>query len=60
MMVEQLVKRRMFRPESRIVNVSSDRARVRSNKCMVYSATKVALESVARSWAKTLGGAEPE
>lgn len=58
MLVNELVKRKMFRPGSRIVNISSDRARVPSNESLIYSATKAALESLARSWAKALGGTD--
>jgi 3-oxoacyl-[acyl-carrier protein] reductase len=60
MLVDELVKRKMFRPESRIINISSDRARTTSNESLIYSATKAGLESLARTWAKVLGGNNDE
>jgi 3-oxoacyl-[acyl-carrier protein] reductase len=60
MIVDELVKRKLFRHFSRIINVSSDRARFTSNSSVIYSASKAALESLARTWAKALGGNNPE
>jgi len=60
MIVDELVKRKLFRPCSRIINISSDRARFTSNASVIYSASKSALESLARTWAKVLGGTNPE
>lgn len=60
MLVDEMVKRKMFRPGSRIINVSSDRARSTSTESVIYSATKAALESLARWWATALGGNDEE
>lgn len=55
MLVEALVNREMFRPHSRIVNISSDGARRPRKSGGVYSATKAALEGLTRGWADNLG-----
>ncbi|KUJ10904.1 3-oxoacyl-reductase [Mollisia scopiformis] len=60
LLVDELVKRKLFLPSSRIVNISSDRARSTSNESVIYSATKAGLESLVRTWAKVLGGNEHE
>ncbi|GAB7355940.1 hypothetical protein MBLNU459_g6577t1 [Dothideomycetes sp. NU459] len=57
MMVNELVKRRMFRPNSRIVSISSDTARmavpIRPGRTL-YSTVKTAVEGLSRSWADEL------
>lgn len=60
MIVDELVNQKMFQPNSRIINISSDRARNPSSQSLVYSASKAALESLARTWALQLGGNDPE
>jgi NAD(P)-dependent dehydrogenase (short-subunit alcohol dehydrogenase family) len=49
--MELLVKEDSFRPNARIVCISSDRARDPNPGSMLYSAAKSALESLTRSWA---------
>ncbi|KAJ0115228.1 3-oxoacyl-acyl-carrier-protein reductase [Diaporthe amygdali] len=44
-----------FRPESRIVNISSEGARLSAPGGLVYSACKAALEAMTRVWAEELG-----
>jgi NAD(P)-dependent dehydrogenase (short-subunit alcohol dehydrogenase family) len=45
----------LFRPDSRIVNISSEAARLSRPRGLVYSACKAALESMTRVWADELG-----
>lgn len=45
----------LFRPDSRIVNISSEGARLSRPGGLVYSATKAALESITRVLADALG-----
>lgn len=45
----------LFRPDSRIVNISSEAARLSRPGGLVYSACKAALESMTRVWADGLG-----
>ncbi|OCK94529.1 NAD(P)-binding protein [Cenococcum geophilum 1.58] len=57
LMVETLVRKKLFRPNARIVNISSDRVREGRVGGSVFAATKTALESLTRSWALELGSA---
>ncbi|KEY71298.1 hypothetical protein S7711_05890 [Stachybotrys chartarum IBT 7711] len=58
MIVEELVRRRYFQPDSRIVYISSIRARQPWSMQLMYSATKSAGESLCRTWAQAFGGKE--
>lgn len=58
MIVEELVRRCYFQPNSRIVYISSIRARQPWSMQLMYSATKSAGESLCRTWAQTFGGKE--
>ncbi|KAF2096226.1 NAD(P)-binding protein [Rhizodiscina lignyota] len=58
LIVEELVKRKMFQPESRIVHMSSVRVRQPWSKQLMYGATKSAGESMCRTWAQAFGGRE--
>lgn len=44
-----------FRPDSRIVNISSEGARLSAPGALVYGACKAALEAMTRVWAEELG-----
>ncbi|KAL2354443.1 hypothetical protein BJ546DRAFT_843657 [Cryomyces antarcticus] len=55
LLVNELVKRNMFRPNSRIVNISADRVRAPVVGGSLYTAAKAALEALVRSWAVELG-----
>ncbi|TKA65239.1 hypothetical protein B0A49_07958 [Cryomyces minteri] len=55
LLVNELVKRNMFRPNSRIVNISADRVRAPVPGGSLYTAAKAALEALVRSWAVELG-----
>lgn len=54
--VDELVKRQMFQPESRIVFVSSVRDRMPWRGQLIYSAGKAAGESMCRTWGESFGG----
>lgn len=58
LIVDELVKRRMFRPESRIVYISSVRSRQPWSMQLLYAAGKSAGESLCRTWAQAFGGRE--
>lgn len=58
LVVEELVKRRMFQPESRIVHISSVRSRQPWSMQLMYAAGKSAGESLCRTWAQTFGGSD--
>lgn len=56
LIVEELVRRRCFRPESRIVYISSIRSRQPWSDQLMYAAGKSAGESLCRTWAQAFGG----
>lgn len=56
LIVDQLVKRKMFQPESRIIYISSIRSRQPWSMQLMYSAGKSAGESLCRTWAQAFGG----
>ena len=58
LIVDELVKRRMFQPESRIVYISSIRSRQPWSMQLMYSAGKSAGESLCRTWSQAFGGRE--
>lgn len=58
LIVDELVKRRMFRPESRIVYISSVRSRQPWSMQLMYAAGKSAGESLCRTWSQAFGGRE--
>lgn len=58
LIVDELVKRRLFQPDSRIIYVSSIRTRQPWSMQLMYSAGKSAGESLCRSWAEAFGGKE--
>jgi len=58
LIVDELVKRKMFRPESRIVYISSVRSRQPWSMQLMYAAGKSAGESLCRTWAQAFGGRE--
>jgi 3-oxoacyl-[acyl-carrier protein] reductase len=53
-LVENLVRRKLFNNNSRLVLLSSDRVRDPSPGSSIFNATKAGLESLARSWALEL------
>ncbi|TVY83181.1 3-oxoacyl-[acyl-carrier-protein] reductase FabG [Lachnellula suecica] len=58
LIVEGLVKRKMFRPDSRIIYISSIRSRQPWSMQLMYAAGKSAGESLCRTWAQAFGGRE--
>jgi 3-oxoacyl-[acyl-carrier protein] reductase len=58
LIVDELVKRRMFQPESRIIYISSIRSRQPWDMQLMYSAGKSAGESLCRTWSQAFGGNE--
>jgi NAD(P)-dependent dehydrogenase (short-subunit alcohol dehydrogenase family) len=60
LIVEELVRRRSFRPDSRIIYLSSIRARQPWDGQLMYAAGKSAGESLCRTWAQAFGGKNPE
>jgi 3-oxoacyl-[acyl-carrier protein] reductase len=56
LIVEELVKRRVFKPDSRIIYISSIRSRQPWADQLMYSAGKSAGESLCRTWAEAFGG----
>ncbi|KAG9257156.1 uncharacterized protein F5Z01DRAFT_617597 [Emericellopsis atlantica] len=56
MIVEELVRRRLFQPDSRIIYVSSIRSRQPWSDQLMYAAGKSAGESLCRTWAQAFGG----
>ena len=55
-MVEEFVKRKLFRPNSRIIHISSVRARKAWADQLMYMTTKSALEATVRAWSDAFGG----
>jgi 3-oxoacyl-[acyl-carrier protein] reductase len=60
LIVDEFVKREMFRPESRIIYISSIRSRQPWSMQLMYAAGKSAGESLCRTWAQAFGGKEEE
>jgi 3-oxoacyl-[acyl-carrier protein] reductase len=60
LIVEELVKRKYFQPESRIIYISSIRSRQPWSQQLMYSAGKSAGESLCRTWADAFGGKDEE
>jgi NAD(P)-dependent dehydrogenase (short-subunit alcohol dehydrogenase family) len=58
LIVDELVKRKMFRPESRIVYISSIRSRQPWSMQLMYAAGKSAGESLCRTWSQAFGGSD--
>jgi NAD(P)-dependent dehydrogenase (short-subunit alcohol dehydrogenase family) len=58
--VDELVKRRVFQHDSRIIFVSSVRDRIPWKGQLIYSAGKAAGESMCRTWAEAFGGKHEE
>jgi 3-oxoacyl-[acyl-carrier protein] reductase len=58
MIVEELVRRQYFMPNSRIIYISSIRSRQPWSKQLMYAAGKSAGESLCRTWAHAFGGKE--
>lgn len=58
--IEELVKRKLFRPNSRIIHISSVRARKPWADQLMYMTTKSALEASIRAWADAFGGKYPQ
>lgn len=58
LIVDELVKRRMFREESRIIYISSVRSRQPWSEQLMYSAGKAGGEALCRTWAQAFGGRE--
>jgi 3-oxoacyl-[acyl-carrier protein] reductase len=58
LIVDELVKRKMFQPESRIIYISSVRSRQPWSMQLMYSAGKSAGESLCRTWSQAFGGRE--
>lgn len=58
LIVEELVKRQMFRENSRIVYISSVRSRLPWSRQLMYSAGKAAGEALCRTWSQAFGGRE--
>lgn len=58
LIVDELVKRKLFRPDSRIIYISSIRSRQPWSGQLMYAAGKSAGESLCRTWAQAFGGRE--
>ena len=58
LIVDELVKRKMFQLESRIIYISSVRSRQPWSLQLMYSAGKSAGESLCRTWSQAFGGRE--
>ncbi|CZR57816.1 related to 3-oxoacyl-[acyl-carrier-protein] reductase [Phialocephala subalpina] len=58
LIVDELVKRKMFQPESRIIYISSVRSRQPWSMQLMYAAGKSAGESLCRTWSQAFGGRE--
>jgi 3-oxoacyl-[acyl-carrier protein] reductase len=58
LIVDELVKRKMFQPESRIIYISSIRSRQPWSMQLMYAAGKSAGESLCRTWSQAFGGKE--
>jgi NAD(P)-dependent dehydrogenase (short-subunit alcohol dehydrogenase family) len=58
LIVDELVKRKMFLPESRIIYISSVRSRQPWSLQLMYAAGKSAGESLCRTWSQAFGGRE--
>jgi 3-oxoacyl-[acyl-carrier protein] reductase len=58
LIVDELVKRKMFLPESRIIYISSVRTRQPWSLQLMYAAGKSAGESLCRTWSQAFGGRE--
>jgi 3-oxoacyl-[acyl-carrier protein] reductase len=58
LIVDELVKRKMFQLESRIIYISSVRSRQPWSLQLMYAAGKSAGESLCRTWSQSFGGRE--
>ncbi|KAK8065698.1 NAD(P)-binding protein [Apiospora hydei] len=58
MIVDELVRRRLFQPDSRIIYISSVRSKQPWSRQLMYAAGKSAGESLCRTWAQAFGGKE--
>ncbi|KAF7554642.1 hypothetical protein G7Z17_g2783 [Cylindrodendrum hubeiense] len=58
LIVEELVRRQYFQPNSRIIYISSIRSRQPWSMQLMYGAGKSAGESLCRTWAQAFGGKE--
>jgi 3-oxoacyl-[acyl-carrier protein] reductase len=58
LIVDELVKRKIFQPESRIIYISSIRSRQPWSMQLMYAAGKSAGEPLCRTWAQAFGGKE--
>lgn len=56
LIVQELVRRNYFRPNSRIIYISSVRSRLPWADQLMYAATKSAGESLCRTWSQAFGG----
>ncbi|KAH7245256.1 hypothetical protein BKA59DRAFT_170613 [Fusarium tricinctum] len=56
LIVEELIRRKYFQPNSRIIYISSIRSRQPWADQLMYSAGKSAGESLCRTWAQAFGG----
>jgi NAD(P)-dependent dehydrogenase (short-subunit alcohol dehydrogenase family) len=54
--VEELVRRKLFQPNSRIIYISSVRSRLPWADQLMYAAGKSAGESLCRTWSQAFGG----
>lgn len=59
-LVEEFVKRKLFKPNSRIIHISSVRARKAWADQLMYMTTKAALEASVRAWSDAFGGKYPQ
>ncbi|KAK5165258.1 uncharacterized protein LTR77_009356 [Saxophila tyrrhenica] len=60
LIVDELVKRKMFKRNSRILHISSVRSKKVDFRTPMYCATKAATEALVRCWADAFGGKNPE
>ncbi|KAK7963843.1 NAD(P)-binding protein [Apiospora saccharicola] len=58
MIVDELVRRQFFQPNSRIIYISSIRSKQPWSRHLLYAAGKSAGESLCRTWAQAFGGKE--
>ena len=58
LIVDELVNRKLFQQESRIIYISSVRSRQPWSQQLMYEAGKSAGESLCRTWSQAFGGRE--
>ncbi|KAH0843831.1 hypothetical protein FOPE_08974 [Fonsecaea pedrosoi] len=60
MMIDELIKRKYFQPNSRIIFISSSESTRCAPEALMYATTKAANEAMARCYANAFGGQHPQ